>query len=131
MTSPLAVVGGTHGRSGRSGAMSGAEVAQPASQTEARTAAMVPLRRRIIGRFLVNIFRKVGDYLFQFCEGSLDGRRDRARPGGPWHWLWSNGRGLRRHGSSAGIRGVAETLREPFKAARCASEAGGIPDRRR
>ena len=87
---------------------------------------MVPLRRRIIGRFLVNIFRKVGDDLFQFCEGSLDGRRDRARPGGPWHWLWSTGAACVADGSSAGIRGVAETLREPFKAARCANEAGGF-----
>jgi hypothetical protein len=59
------------------------------------------------------MFRKVGDDLFQLREGSLDGRRDRARVDGLWHWLWSAG------------RGVAETLREPFKAARCASEGDG------
>src|ERR1700678_3464223 len=58
--SPPAVVTGVHGRSGRSGAISSAEVAHPASSTQASSG--VPSRRRII-------FRP-----FRFFAGSRDKR---------------------------------------------------------
>ena len=86
---------------------------------------MVPLRWRIVGRSLFSVSRDAGDDLFQFREGSLDGRRDRARAGGPWHWLRSAGRGLRRHGAARVPRRRQDAPRA-FKAARRASEAGGL-----
>ena len=131
MISPLSVVAGTHGRSGRSGAMSSAEVAQPASQTEDRTAAMAsftPAHGRSFLALHVPIgvatscsnFASGASTAAEIALGAARLRRRlwiRARPPSPMRDL--------------GFRGGVETLREPFKAAAPCPRSRRAPDRRR
>src|ERR1700733_15435771 len=109
MISPFAVVGGTQGLSGRSGAMSSAEVAQPASQSDKTTVIAASSRRMVEPSFRF-AFGEPGGQPLKLHNRRLDegGERVVGRAGCRAD---ADSRGCR-------FRGSAEALCEPIEPAR-------------